>query len=72
MSTTLHLALRVDDAATAPPLVTQIARALTAYAAALIDESMGGPVISGENKLEYGAIKMRIRIEKEDYEPQEG
>lgn len=70
MSTKIRLTIDVDPNARAP-LALQVARALSGYAALLIEEAMDGPVITDQAKLDFGKVKMKVEIEKKDYESQD-
>lgn len=70
MKCLVHLTVKVSD--DTQPLALQVAQALTHYAALLVGEAMGGPVISSQSKLEFGRVQLAIDIERgKDYEPPE-
>lgn len=71
MSTTIHLSLKVDTSKDAPLLALQVARALSHYASLLVAEAIGGEVVSGRDKLEFGTTRMRVRVEVDDYTAKE-
>jgi hypothetical protein len=71
MSTKIHLTVTIDTANNAPLLALQVARALAGYSALLVEEAMGGAVISDQRALDFGRVKMKVDVEKKDYEPQD-
>lgn len=53
-------------------LSLQVARALSGYAALLVEEALGGEVVTDKTKLQFGEVKMKVSVETRDYESQEG
>lgn len=66
MATEIHIAMRVDP--NKGPLALQLARSLAHYAALLVEEALGGAVISDQRRLEFGSTRMTVDVEKKDYE----